>query len=50
MVTVAVACQTPAMDSASPPGLRQRLMDRLCARLGGWCTVLRGAHSARIPF
>ena len=29
---------------------RTRLLDRICARLGGWCDVLRGAHTARIPF
>ncbi|MCW2715744.1 MAG: hypothetical protein JWN88_2791 [Frankiales bacterium] len=28
----------------------RRLVDRICARLGGWCEVLRGAHAARIPF
>jgi len=24
--------------------------DRLCARMGRWCELLRGTHEARIPF
>jgi len=27
-----------------------RWRDRVCARLGGWCDLLRKAHLARIPF
>jgi hypothetical protein len=26
------------------------LRDRVCARLGGFCDLLRRAHAARIPF
>ena len=29
---------------------RLRWRDRLCARLGGACALLRAAHAARIPF
>jgi len=25
-------------------------LSRLCARMGGWCELVRGAHAARIPF
>lgn len=35
---------------AMTPPARTRLLDRICARLGGWCDVLRRAHAARIPF
>jgi hypothetical protein len=33
---------------APPAPVRWR--DRLCARLGRWCELLRGTHEARIPF
>lgn len=29
---------------------RRTWLDRLCARMGGWCELVRGAHAARIPF
>ncbi len=32
------------------PTARRAWLDRLCTRLGGWCELVRGAHSARIPF
>jgi hypothetical protein len=44
-----VSIAAPGPD-ASPPGLRRRLLARICARLGGWCELLRGAHAARVPF
>ncbi len=39
---------TPAPLPTSAP--RRRWLDRVCARLGGWCELLRGGHAARIPF
>ena len=32
----------------STPALTWR--DRLCARMGGLCHLLRAAHDARVPF
>jgi hypothetical protein len=29
---------------------RRSWRDRVCARLGGFCDLLRAAHHARIPF
>lgn len=29
---------------------RRTWIARLCARMGGWCELVRGAHAARIPF
>lgn len=37
------------MTSHDPTG-RPSWLDRFCARMGGWCSLVRGAHSARIPF
>jgi hypothetical protein len=37
----------PAVPAAPRP---RTWLDRVCARLGGWCDLLRGAHGARVPF
>lgn len=34
----------------TPAAAHRSWLDRLCARLGGWCDLLRGAHDARVPF
>ena len=36
--------------SSTPPAAPRRVLARVCARLGGWCDVLRAAHWARTPF
>lgn len=39
-------------DPVPPPvtTARRSWRDRVCARLGGFCELLRAAHHARIPF
>jgi len=44
---------TLPLDAALPDGetpTRPRLRDRLCARMGGLCRLLRLSHDARVPF
>ena len=42
---------TAVTTTAVPPSLLTRTWrDRLCARLGPLCALLRATHSARIPF
>ena len=43
-MSLSVATAVPDVKTA--PSWR----DRVCARFGGWCDLLRKAHLARIPF
>jgi len=40
----------PPLTAADLTDTRARWRDRVCARLGGWCELLRRANAARIPF
>ena len=40
---------TPAAAPTTPQS-RPRWRDRLCARMGGLCELLRSAHRSGVPF